>query len=291
MNSCMPLRILSMQSGFFYNKEIFDQAGIDYPDETWTWDDIERVGELLTDPEEGIYGYGAPITSNQTGYYNYIHQAGGFIVSDDQLASGFDSEEAREAIHFIETLVKNGISPDIKSQIETGLNQLFLSDRLAMIPAISVMSRQFSEALGDRVDVAPLPKGKEEAAIIHGIGWAMNDRVEDEQLAWDLIKALTSESGNQQIAESGFSTPALLEAGDLWLESLPNINLRVFLEAQETGVAYPVSNNTAEWQHIEQTEIQGAFLGQKSLDQALDQVADEMNRILEQAEHRGNETK
>jgi multiple sugar transport system substrate-binding protein len=271
--------------GIYYNKKLFDKAGISYPDETWTWEDIERVGEQLTNRAKGVYGYAAPILSNQTGYYNYIHQAGGEIVSRDQLLSGFDSKAARESFAFIEHLVDKGISPDVKSQIQNDLNQMFMSDKLAMLPAISVMSIQFNEAIGDHIDIAPLPKGKEEASIVHGISWVMNEKADNERLSWELMKELTSETGNKEIAKSGFSTPAGIAAGDLWLESIPHLNLQVFIDAQKNGTAYPLSRNTMEWQRIEQTEIQGAFLEQSEMNATLERVASEMNRILRQGKN------
>ncbi|MBM7837106.1 multiple sugar transport system substrate-binding protein [Alkalihalobacillus xiaoxiensis] len=270
--------------GLYYNKEIFDQAGVAYPDETWTWADIERVGEELTNPEEGIYGYLAPVVHNQSGYYNYIHQAGGEIVSEDQLRSGFHTDAAKEAFSFIERLIDKGISPGIKSQIQNDNNQLFMSNQLAMMPAISVMGVTYYEELGDKVDVAPLPSHKEEASILHGISWAMNQEVDDPDLAWELMKELTSAQGNEIIAETGFSTPAARSAADLWLDSLPGMNLQVFIDAQEFGAAYPLSRNTAEWQRMETTEIQGAFLSGEPIEDVLDRVGAEMERILSQGQ-------
>lgn len=269
--------------GLFYNKEIFDEAGVDYPDETWTWEDIEKAGAELTNKKEDIYGYGAPVVSNQTGYYNLIHQAGGQIVSDDELHSGFGSDAALEALEFTKHLIDEGISPDVKTQIESELRQLFQSERLAMYPDMSPMVGETVEAMGDDVvDVAPLPSHKEKASITHGISWAMNDEVEDEALAWDLMKELTSKVGNEQIADSGYSIPAMKSTGDRWLKSIPDVNLEVFLKEQENGVPYPVSRNTAEWQRVEETEIQGAFLGQRTIPDALKVVSDEMNQILQE---------
>ena len=69
--------------GLFFNKKLFDEAGIPYPDETWTWETVEEVGRKLTDNKNGIYGYIAPY-SNQQGYYNYIHQAGGYVINEDK---------------------------------------------------------------------------------------------------------------------------------------------------------------------------------------------------------------
>lgn len=45
--------------GLWYNKELFDQAGIAYPDATWTWDTLKEAAVQLTDEEAGIYGFAA----------------------------------------------------------------------------------------------------------------------------------------------------------------------------------------------------------------------------------------
>lgn len=270
--------------GLYYNKQLFDEAGVDYPDETWTWEDIETEGAKLVNPDEGVFGYAAHTTVNQQGYYNLIHQAGGFMINEDKTESGFDSPEAKEAFAFIKDLIDKGISPSTQNQIETESKQLFMSNKLAMIPAISVNTPEFYEALGENLGVAPLPKGKQAASIVHGIGWAMNEKVEDEEVAWDLIKSLTSEQANKDIAESGFSIPAMQSTGEIWLGSVPSLDLQVFLDAQEegVGVAYPISERTTEWQDIETKEIQGAFLEDTSIDEALDRVAEGMNKILEE---------
>ncbi|AXI10457.1 extracellular solute-binding protein [Oceanobacillus sp. 143] len=269
--------------GLYYNKQLFDDAGVDYPDESWTWEDIETEGEKLVNKDEGVFGYAAHTTVNQQGYYNLIHQAGGYVISEDRTKSGFDSPESKEAFAFLKNLIDKGISPSTQNQIETESKQLFMSNKLAMIPLVSVNTPELHEALGDKLGVAPLPKGKQAASIVHGIGWAMNDKVEDEELAWDLIKSLTSEQANKDIAESGFSIPAMQSTGDIWLNSVPSVDLQVFLDAQENGgAAYPISERTTEWQDIETKEIQQAFLEGTSIDEALDRIAEGMNKILEE---------
>ncbi len=96
------------------------------------------------------------------------------------------------------------------------------------------------------------------------------------------MKELTGETGNTIIAETGFSTPAARTAADLWLESLPDMNLQVFIDAQETGSPYPLSRNTMEWQRMETTEIQGAFLSGEPMEDVLERVGLEMERMLNQ---------
>ena len=42
----------------FYNKDLFDAAGMDYPTGEWTWEDFRAAAEQLTDPDAGIWGAG-----------------------------------------------------------------------------------------------------------------------------------------------------------------------------------------------------------------------------------------
>ncbi|WP_409293986.1 ABC transporter substrate-binding protein [Peribacillus sp. SCS-26] len=268
--------------GLYYNKKFFDKKGIPYPDENWTWEDIEKVGGQLTDKKNGVYGYAFDVKANQQGYYNLIPQAGGYMISDDKTKSGFNSPEAKEAFHFVQKMIDKGIFPSAKTIMETEGKQLFISEKAAMLPGISVSAGEYKGVLGDNLGVAPLPKGKKPASIVHGIGWAMNKKTKNDDAAWDLIKALSGKEGNQVIAETGFSIPADKSISDVWLKSIPSLDLKVFLDAQQYGVPYPISEKTAEWQDIENKEIQGAYLGQKPLDEALDTVTEKMDKILKE---------
>ncbi|MBZ0309811.1 MAG: extracellular solute-binding protein, partial [Anaerolineae bacterium] len=40
----------------FYNKDMFDAAGLEYPTAEWTWDDFAAAAEALTNADEDVYG-------------------------------------------------------------------------------------------------------------------------------------------------------------------------------------------------------------------------------------------
>jgi multiple sugar transport system substrate-binding protein len=266
--------------GLYYNKELFDKAGIKYPDSSWTWDSLKENGAKLTDKSKGIYGFIAPI-SNQNGYYNFIHQAGGFVINPDKTKSGFDMPETLAAFNWMSDLMKQGISPSGQQQLETDPLQLFGSGKAAMFPGISVNSPQLYKMLGDKLGVAPLPQGKQKASIVHGLSWVMNKNTAHEKEAWELIKVLSGQDGEKLLADSGFSIPALKGTEDGWVKSIPSLNLQVFVDSLGFGVAYPVSKSTAQWQDVESKEIQDAFLGKKSFDEATKTIATKMNEILQ----------
>ncbi|SEG43624.1 sugar ABC transporter substrate-binding protein [Paenibacillus sp. UNC499MF] len=264
----------------YYNKELFDEAGIPYPDETWDWDKLKETGAKLTRKDKGQYGYISPVT-NQDGYYNLIHQAGGYIINDDKTKSGFDLPESIAALNWLKQLSDEGISPDARQQLETEPVQMFGSGKAAMVQAISVKAPELHGMLGDKLGIAPLPGGKRKATIVHGLSWAVNRNTEHEQAAWDLVKALAGEHGSTLLAKSGFSIPAYEKAQAEWLKSIPSLNLQVFVDSIENAAPYPVSKYTAEWQTVETKEILEALRGRKSVEEAAGRIASKMNILLE----------
>ena len=68
----------------WYNRTLFDEAGLSYPDETWTWETLAENAQKLTNSEKGQYGFVSPAVFNQDGYYNYIYTMGGRVLSEDK---------------------------------------------------------------------------------------------------------------------------------------------------------------------------------------------------------------
>ncbi len=68
---------------FYYNKEMFDQAGLSYPQPGWTWDDFLTDAMALSNPDEKIFGYAMPL--NQQDAFDvalFIYQHGGRVLDD-----------------------------------------------------------------------------------------------------------------------------------------------------------------------------------------------------------------
>ncbi|MCI1141088.1 extracellular solute-binding protein, partial [Stenotrophomonas maltophilia] len=85
--------------GLWYNKKMFDEAKIPYPDNTWDWNKLREAAKKLTDPNKGVWGIAAA-PYGQDNYYNTIFQSGGFVISDDKKSSGFDKPETIEGLSF-----------------------------------------------------------------------------------------------------------------------------------------------------------------------------------------------
>lgn len=60
----VPVNIASLV--LYYNKDIFDKAGVEYPSESWTWDDLESAALKMTKDVNGEHQYGFGLATNNT---------------------------------------------------------------------------------------------------------------------------------------------------------------------------------------------------------------------------------
>ena len=59
----LPILAHPGRVGLFYNKNLFDAAGVDYPDDTWTYDDMLAAAIELNDPDQRVFGFMDPAGS------------------------------------------------------------------------------------------------------------------------------------------------------------------------------------------------------------------------------------
>lgn len=269
-------------TGLFYNKELFDEAGVEYPTEEWTWEDYSDAAEKLTDKEKGIWGTSfKPMT--QEGFYDTIPAAGGFIINDEKTKSGYDTEEAADGIQRWIDLGEKGLSPDLQTLTDTQDKDLFKAGKIAMLYAGSWRIPEFfsDEAISAKVDVEVMPLIKERAATIHGLSYCLAKGSKNKDQALDFLAFLGSEEVNQMWAENGTVIPANNKVLDVWKESYPDKNLDAFIKELEYSVPYPVSNNTPVWNEMESDAINEMYSFERPVKEALADLANNMNDALE----------
>lgn len=119
----------------YYNQDLFDAAGLAYPDSTWTWEDVRRAALLLTRDFEGdgrIDQFGFYSWEVIPGWLNYIWQNGGWVLSPDDKRCLIDRPEAIEALEFLADLkFKDQVIPSGITAGGQNPAQLFLTGRLA----------------------------------------------------------------------------------------------------------------------------------------------------------------
>ncbi len=168
-----------------YNKKIFDDAGVPYPTDDWTWDDFLSTAAELNDPEAGIAGFGWPGTGDEDTTWRIwplIWQQGGDIVSEDGDSVGFDGASGEAALDVVaQAAADDSVYIDSTAGSER-MQQLFASGKMAMNVAGPYTLPEYVDAKVD-YGVASMPSfGGEHTTIAGPDTWAIFDNG-DERVA------------------------------------------------------------------------------------------------------------
>jgi multiple sugar transport system substrate-binding protein len=268
--------------GLWYNKTMFDKAGIPYPDETWTWDKLYEAAKKLTTGDGKQYGFLAPL-HNQEGYYNFVYQNGGTIITDDKV-SGYDNPKTIEAMKFYVKFVQDGLSPKIfddaarAQAMQNGLCAMgfFGSWNLSGFAANDYMAKNFNVA------VLPSSNDGKRASIFNGLGNAISANTKHPEEAWKWVEYLSSKEGQTRQADLGVAISAYNGTADAWVNSNKTFNIKCFIDMVKYAQIRPYSNTTAKWEDKAYELLKGAFTGEKTVEDACKETAKMMNDCLKE---------
>jgi len=267
--------------GLWYNKKLFDTAGVKYPDSSWTWATFAAAARKLTNTSKGQYG-AAALLEGQEGYYNTIFQAGGYIVAPDGKASGYGAPEAISGLKFWTDLIEQKLSPTQQQMTDTAPYQMFEAGKVAMFwggswDAIEFGNNALTKA---NADVAVLPRGMQRATVIHGLANVVFARSPHEKAAQEFATFLGSRQAAEIEASTGTVIPAYSGTQAAWVAAHPQFHLQNFLDELPYAKPLPASANTAAWNTLETTYLTRAWTGELSVDSAARQLAAAMNAQL-----------
>lgn len=269
----------------WYNKTMFDEAGISYPDETWTWDTFADAAKKLTKDDGSQYGFAIRPSNDQAGWYNVVYDMGGEIISGDKKSSGFDKEGTIKALNYLTGLMKEGYAPPYEVLAENTEEALFEAGKVAMIPQGSWMLAELcnNDYVKANCDIALLPKdagtGKR-VSIYNGLGWAASANTSKPEEAWKLIEYLGSKEAQQKQSDLGIVISAYEGTTDNWVKAYPDFNLQAYLDMMDDLVIRPYSKSTVAWENMSNEKLIEAWNGSKSVEDVCADITTEMNAML-----------
>lgn len=269
----------------FYNKDIFDEAGVEYPTEDWTWDDCLVAAQAITkdtdrDGKTDVWGIGAA----PLGWHldQIIESNGGQVINEEQTKCLLaDSPEAIETIQFMVDLIhKYKVAPPA-GEFE-GMGNPFLTGRVGMQIDNTTRALDFKDAPFDW-DNALMPGGSAKRVNYGGSnGFVVSAPTKHPEEAYMLVKFLTSQAGPIYYIGTGLSpvrkelaaSPAFLkqppppEHFDVWTKAI---------ECADNNFGRGFS----EWQTAKNSALEAAYLGGQSVDEAVQAACEAMDAVLE----------
>ena len=112
-------------TALFYNKDLFDAAGIDYPDENTTWDEFHEMAKALT--KDRVSGFGNAATNTDEGTFQclqWLYTAGGSYT---------DIEDGVDAYKLMQEMIEDGSwTKECVNWTQSDVNNNFMAGNLAM---------------------------------------------------------------------------------------------------------------------------------------------------------------
>ena len=218
--------------GLWYNKTMFDEEKLEYPNENWTWDDLYNAAKTLT--KNGKYGILTPF-HNQEGYYNFVYQNGGTIITADK-KSGYDDPKTIEALKYYTQFVRDGLSPEVYGDSERAEALQNGVAAMGFFGSWNLSGFTANEFMANNFDVAPLPRGTQQATIFNGLGNAIAHNTKYPDEAWKFVEYLSSKEGQLRQAELGIAISAYEGAAEQWVSSNTTFNVKPFVFEHNSGM-------------------------------------------------------
>ncbi len=204
----------------FFNKRLFDEAGVAYPEGEWTWEAFLAVAKRLTrrgpDGRVQVYGLGTYEYLDAT---ELIWQFGGDLFDETGTYCVLDSPEAQGAMRFLHRMfVIEEVMPSLAERdamatagggFGGGQLDLFGQGRLAMIPVgrwALVVLRKYPDLAG-RLGAVQMPYAREKVTLCRAMSVGVNRNGPNREAALRFLQFLASEAFSWQVVASGDALP------------------------------------------------------------------------------------
>ena len=263
----------------FYNKDLFDAAGVAYPAADWTWADFVETAKALTvkDDNGNITQYGYVVPGFNFGLQPWFFTNNAAILDDDWREPTVTTPEYRESLQYLHDLIHtHQVAPTFEGGVGT---EKFAAGQVAMFSAGHWPIPEIIDAGLKNVGVQHMPQNRRQTTVFGIGGLAVVNTSENVELAWEFVKEMTGEEYQQELADSLRSIPsARKQATDPEYIKWPD-NSEIFYGSASTAIAVPSPPNFAQVQDISDRNI-GAYL---NMEQDLDTTISNLDRELQRA--------
>jgi multiple sugar transport system substrate-binding protein len=266
----------------FYNKDLFDAAGVKYPTSSWTWSDETEAAKKLTDASTGVWGDHQPVSWNE--YYKALVQNGASFLNAKGTKVAFNTPAGIEAAHWL--IDKSGTTmPTIADGQGTADfdTNLFKDGKLAMLHTGIWEFGAFADVpFGWDIAIEPGNKKQANAVFSNAIGVSATSKHLAAAQKWAEYMSSSDEEVNVRL-DTGWELPTISDTKklDTYLtKGKPDNRQAVFDAAKTIAPAPSIGGNQQQMQDIMNGELVEAQAGRETVEQALDNAEKKINALL-----------
>ena len=221
---CLPKDLSCF--AFAYNKDLFDEAGLDYPDpqKPYTYDEFLDVCKKLTKDKDGdgeIDQWGVA-NANAFGMTPYLYSNGARFLNEDYTKVNItDNKKLKDAFqYYVDLTAKEGVTPTVEQDTALGGYQRWLDGQVGFYACGTWDVAAFMDdaTFPYKWNLCGWPVGPSGDGRSHtwmgSVGYCVSATTEYPDLCAELVSKLSTDADGQR-AVSGISTGASIQ--------LPNI--------------------------------------------------------------------
>jgi multiple sugar transport system substrate-binding protein len=272
---CMPQNISSLV--VYYNRALFDRAGVAYPRAGWTWADFASTAGKLTSGD----AHGLGMETSLIRAAPFVWSNGGTVTAGRPPQLTLNTPKAREALQFL--LGLKGSMPDKTELAAQDLESRFTSGKLGMLLSSRRDTPAFREVAGLDFDVAPLPVKTAPAGILHSDGYCVATKSRRQEAAARFIAFAVGKQGQTITALGGRTVPSLIsvaKSGAFLDPARAPRSSQVFLDGIPAIKRTPVHPRWTEVEEVVEKELTRAFQDGAGLDDVLGQIDSRTRPLL-----------
>ncbi|MEW6047416.1 MAG: ABC transporter substrate-binding protein [Bacillota bacterium] len=269
----------------FYNKDLFDEAGVAYPDANDTWDTFAEKLRKVSRPEDGIYGIALPPEYARFGAFAY---SAGFKLFDDNGKSDLSQPGFVEAFKWYTGLVKSGVAIQPADIGQGWGGGAFATEKVATaIEGAWILGFLRDQAPNLRYGATLIPKNPrtgQRGNFIYTVSWSVNAASKVKAEAFKVLEALTSPEAQQWVLRRGLALPSRksLLNDPYFKQDTPEAkaNLVVFQGASDGNVhPFQFGRYGGDWMTPVNEALTAVMSGEMNVDQALAQAQRQLNEL------------
>lgn len=276
-----------------YNKDIFDEANLEYPTADWTETEFVELAKTLTSGEGPEKTYGMWFGGWVCELVRALYGEPKMYDTENMVMQATNNEKFKAAFQLLGDLHKDGYcSNEVTKTTTTGG---FVTGKYAMAIAMTGDIASYQKQIGDNFkwDIVELPISETYDTRwntnMRLQGFGMSKTTEHPELAYDLIEYMTTNYEVQKaVDEEGVGIPALTE----YLESEEfktnygggaAYNKEAFVNMAKVGTAWEFAGIWADINDTLTSEFNAYITGATDIDTALDNLQKKGEAVIEAA--------
>jgi multiple sugar transport system substrate-binding protein len=263
----------------FYNKDMFDAAGLPYPAADWTWEEFRETAKALTisDANGNVTQYGYFVPGFNFGLQPWFMTNNAGVLDADWRAPTVGTPEFAESLQFLYDLIHvDGSAPVFEGGV--GDNK-FVAGQVAMFSAGHWPIPEIVASGMTNVGVQVMPSAGVSTTVFGIGGLSITEASENPDLAWEFIKEMTGPEYQQELAGSLRSIPSSRSVATTPEYLAFPDNAQIFYGSAATALPVPAPPNFAQVEEIFMRQV-GSYLTDN---QDLETTIAELNRELDRA--------